>query len=298
MTNSQVAHIWAQQNKESGKGSNFYFEGSKIYSYGSHFLIAEFTNQYFGDRQIVYFTTRKYGNTTAKHMREVNNALFGLNIEVVYKNWHYGWESHIDTMERMRLDAKNAIYDIKNCRENTLETKIHIADTACNGMERYMLLFPELQDAYTSVLQELRILCNQTYDTKKAKIAANNTPAKIAAKQKLKAKKEAELAAKMQEKINEWRNGQNVYGNDFYKLPVMLRMSANNRIETSRGAYITERTARALYAHLKNGNVPPIEAGKDIDGFSYKSFDGQTLRIGCHEISMQEIELFANTQNW
>ena len=36
MNNSMVAHLWANEMKEFANGSNFYFEGESIYSYGSH----------------------------------------------------------------------------------------------------------------------------------------------------------------------------------------------------------------------------------------------------------------------
>lgn len=34
MNNSMVAHLWANEKQESANGSNFYFEGESIYSYG------------------------------------------------------------------------------------------------------------------------------------------------------------------------------------------------------------------------------------------------------------------------
>lgn len=34
MNNSMVAHLWANEMKEFANGSNFYFEGESIYSYG------------------------------------------------------------------------------------------------------------------------------------------------------------------------------------------------------------------------------------------------------------------------
>ena len=36
MNNSMVAHLWANESQESANGSNFYFEGQSIYSYGHH----------------------------------------------------------------------------------------------------------------------------------------------------------------------------------------------------------------------------------------------------------------------
>ena len=40
MNNSMVAHLWANEKKESARGSNLFFEGRSIYSYGYHFEVA------------------------------------------------------------------------------------------------------------------------------------------------------------------------------------------------------------------------------------------------------------------
>lgn len=40
MNNREVAHAWAGQQKESARGSHFFFNGPSIYSYGAHFEIA------------------------------------------------------------------------------------------------------------------------------------------------------------------------------------------------------------------------------------------------------------------
>lgn len=39
MNNLMVAHLWAHEQEESASGSNFFFEGTSIYSYGHHFEV-------------------------------------------------------------------------------------------------------------------------------------------------------------------------------------------------------------------------------------------------------------------
>lgn len=39
MNNSMVAHLWANEKEESARGSNLFFEGRSIYSYGYHFEV-------------------------------------------------------------------------------------------------------------------------------------------------------------------------------------------------------------------------------------------------------------------
>ena len=44
---SVIAHYWANQTQDEARNSsnNFYFDGTKIYSYGSHFEIARHFNE-------------------------------------------------------------------------------------------------------------------------------------------------------------------------------------------------------------------------------------------------------------
>jgi hypothetical protein len=79
--NSMVAHIWAQQTQSEGRSNNgqFYFRDSTIYSYGSHFPIAQFS----ADKSIVWFTERGYSPTTGRHISYTEDALRGLNVHVI-----------------------------------------------------------------------------------------------------------------------------------------------------------------------------------------------------------------------
>lgn len=76
--NSEVAHYWAHQKQATGEGSHFYFTGSVIYSYGSHFPVANIVNG------TVLFTTRSYSNSTAKHKLLVRRACS--HMPVIYVN--------------------------------------------------------------------------------------------------------------------------------------------------------------------------------------------------------------------
>lgn len=73
MNNSQVAHIWAQNDNKSASGSNFFCENNIIYSYGHHFPIA--TIKHLNNKGIVLFTNESYSNTTAKHINHVRTAI-------------------------------------------------------------------------------------------------------------------------------------------------------------------------------------------------------------------------------
>lgn len=71
-SNSQVCHVWAQQKQENGRNSSstLYFEGTEIYSYGSHFLAAKFIS-----KNVVLVNSRTYSPTTGQHLSDIRSAL-------------------------------------------------------------------------------------------------------------------------------------------------------------------------------------------------------------------------------
>lgn len=116
MNNLQVAHAWATQSRESAKGSNFYFEGTTIYSYGPHFPIATFTDRVTNSGfHVVLFTTRRYSATTAKHCSLVRNALKGLNVRIIECNYPDNAGS-IDKVSCMMIRYRALLLKAKRAR--------------------------------------------------------------------------------------------------------------------------------------------------------------------------------------
>lgn len=74
MNNSMVAHLWAHEQKESASGSNFFFEGTSIYSYGYHFEVGRIVKNKQGKKAYL-INEDYYSATTGKHQRYVRNAI-------------------------------------------------------------------------------------------------------------------------------------------------------------------------------------------------------------------------------
>lgn len=72
---SQVCHVWAQQSQYYAKSSNCYFEGTKIYSYGSHYILGEITTKKIKGKIVVFLNDARYSVTTSKHQSQVSRAL-------------------------------------------------------------------------------------------------------------------------------------------------------------------------------------------------------------------------------
>lgn len=74
MNNSMVAHLWANEKQESAHGSNFYFEGESIYSYGRHFEVGRIVRNKRGEK--AYLINNIYrSSSTSKHQCCVRDAI-------------------------------------------------------------------------------------------------------------------------------------------------------------------------------------------------------------------------------
>lgn len=74
MNNSMVAHLWANEKQESAHGSNFYFEGESIYSYGRHFEVGRIVRNKRGEK--AYLINNIYCfSSTSKHQCCVRDAI-------------------------------------------------------------------------------------------------------------------------------------------------------------------------------------------------------------------------------
>lgn len=74
MNNSMVAHLWANEKQESANGSNFYFEGESIYSYGRHFEVGRIVRNKRGEKAYLINDTY-YSSTTSRHQYYVREAI-------------------------------------------------------------------------------------------------------------------------------------------------------------------------------------------------------------------------------
>lgn len=74
MNNSMVAHLWANEQQDSATGSNFYFEGVSICSYGHHFEAGRIVRNKRGEKAYL-INGCSYSNSTSKHQRYIRRAI-------------------------------------------------------------------------------------------------------------------------------------------------------------------------------------------------------------------------------
>jgi hypothetical protein len=72
--NRQVAHLWANEAKPHATGSNFYFEGPTLYSYGSHFVVGRIVRNKRGKRAYL-LNSNSYSPSTRCHQNYARCAI-------------------------------------------------------------------------------------------------------------------------------------------------------------------------------------------------------------------------------
>lgn len=74
MNNSMVAHLWANEKKESARGSNFFFEDRSIYSYDYHFEVGRIVRNKCGEKAYL-LNDKYYSSSTCKHQYCVRSVI-------------------------------------------------------------------------------------------------------------------------------------------------------------------------------------------------------------------------------
>ena len=265
--NTDCVHTFAQRTQDKGRTSNnsIFFEGDKIYSYGHHYELGRFL-----DDKTILINDKGYSVSTGKHI----GLLIGATSQ--YKQY-YRTKTDISIvyMEIMYLKKKlskarkpeiyiNQIYSLWNSFNE------YINERKQNQLRKYkeykkLLLFVDSLQEETSI-EDLR-----------------NWAKEEARKKKYKEKKQLSesLAKFRQYKKDYFRIG----GKDYLRLSECAQF-----VETSQGVKIDAEEAKRYLKLLKSG---AIMRGAKIGNYTTISFD-KLLRIGCHNISKEEIQYISN----
>jgi hypothetical protein len=273
-SNSQLAHVWANQLQEEGRGSSMFFYGPVIYSYGYHYEIARFLTPNHG-RSICFVNSNGYSNSTAKHTNHVYNAIpDGIHVfKVPFLNNKISLETLPTTLEIMRKKANSLLEQqmkAKSCFTYFLDARQIIEDAN------------EIAAAFD--LPTITI-----FDIPKYYPLFDAAEEKYNVLRATESKRQEEKAAKQLEKslelLNKWLNHE--YNGTIYDIPVHLRVSKDGQlIQTTKGASVPISEGLALLRRLRlNDDVK----GSKIGGFTVIGSDLNAVKIGCHTIPWQSI---------
>ncbi len=265
--NSECVHTFAQRTQNNGRTSNnnIFFKGDKIYSYGYHYELGRFL-----DDKTILINDEGYSVSTAKHI----TLLIGATSQ--YKQYY-----------RTKTDISIVYRDIMYLKKKLAKARkpeIYISQiySLWNSFNEYIneRKRNELRDhkEYKEMLLFVDSLQDETSMDDLRQWAKEET-------RKKKDKEKKQLIESLA-KFREYKNDYFRIGNKDY-----LRLSKCTQfVETSQGVKIDAQEAKRYLKLLKSG---AMMRGAKIGNYTTISFD-KLLRIGCHNISKEQIKYISN----
>lgn len=313
----EVAHVWASRSQEQGKAGNVNFIGDSIYSY-RWWEMARFMEV--KGETIVLMRNWNYSSNTAKHMSSVHGALRGLPYRIVYCKGsiggiYYGAGGSVLDHEQSLRHWLNEMFESqqKLKRAKYPDYVIRNNHSARKSIEEYCGLFdlpiPDKVQEYYLDPDDIAPLLEAK--KKRAEELANKTDEQreieLAKRKAAEEKKLQKLRDEFMEDELAWMEGENVSTEKLLKKKgrnrwrseylnfstTRLRIKGDN-VETSRGAYVPVREAKILWDAIRLGH--DIK-GHRIGNYTVISLNG-VLKIGCHEITREEMERFTTKYGW
>lgn len=273
---SEIFHVFAERSQTEGRASSLFFYGDKIYSFGYHYLLAEFITNTAGDIAIM-INDSGYSVTTSKHISRVTSATRqykqffteGTDAEKVAYSLN-------DLFKKLGRAKKPEIYLIQ------IEALLNSYEELKTWMQAAKDKFPT--DKKKQAIKDIAKFKKMFEAGKSGDLAAKMLDAakkKAAAEIKAEKKATAEKLKNFLEFKSDWfRAGEQ----DFCRINTAAGM-----VETSQGVKIEAKQAATLYKMIK--------AGKDIKGVKIGEHNQYTvislngvLTIGCHKINRANME--------
>ena len=279
-TNSEIAHIWANELEYKGQKGNLFYVGKTVYSYGYHFAIAKHL-----DYKTILITTRGYSNSTSKHINLVKQAIS--HKDKIYCNNPTGsHEENIKSFISEILFEANFLLKAKKPEKYIFNIEC-IKNTLNKYLEYFNLKLSKEQAGKIDIKSKEDFA--EKMKIQKAKIE----------------KQEKSLIAKGKKLfpiyVHNFRNGLkndflseeikalNKYFN-FLGEPVLFKIK-ETEIESSKGVKIPLEIAKRYINKFYNNEIKPLDK---ILNYEVNKIDKNLLVIGCHNIYKTEID-YLNT---
>ena len=294
MNNSQVAHCWANQTKAKGRGSNFFFEGESIYSYGGHFEVARLVQTERG-KTIALFDPTTYSVTTSRHQSEAWMACHNLHEQFDVPS--FPMMDKIPTKAWFKDVFANyrdkAVESYRKAKRARVYTDMHLRDA-----EEATANARALKAHFPKATKGMRI-----HSVNDDEITRIETKAKAQAKRdrKERAVQDKEERERMAQQEEEWLNHERGrigyswrYNPHWGKRYLLRKHATKDRIETSHGAEVTMREGEVFYKVIDRYRGKPKECPQvAVNGFNLTRLEESGAVIGCHTLSWEVMDEFA-----
>jgi hypothetical protein len=304
MDNRSLAHNWANQVKPHGKGSNFFYEGIHLYSYGHHFEAGRIVKTEKGNT-IVLINGENYSPSTQRHlsyawqasnhMEQFAFPLHNSSYSIIVRD-----ELTKDDFTRAFIRFGNIVIESsKKAQRSRKYGDLHLKD-AVKAMDDWNMLkfyFPKL----TKGIKRLTLPSD-------LQIKKLNDKDKAERKAELLRKKE-----RIKREENAWLNYETNYVSRVAKCLLRQRQVKTiqeagfapqtrliDEVETSHGARVPLDHARVFYKAITRFKANPKACDErfKVGNFRLDRLSNNGAHIGCHFIEWSEMERFAKTMNW
>jgi hypothetical protein len=296
-SNSQVAHVWAQQTQEEGKSKNMFFVNkTDLYSYGFHYLAAKIHTLKDGTK-VALIRSDSYSTSTGGHLRDAERAVRDLmlnfrvpNVKMLNSTENF---NHFNDMVLDRIEQ--ILKSVKVTSKRDLNWPIESLEHAVEESNQFFKIagFPtiELPSSLMEVMKDHLQFRLKRYEEL-------NTPEMIAKLEVEKKKREEQKQKKqiesLKQDIENWRNFTFSSLHSLRNLPFALLRVRGSEVETSAGAQVPLSHALRLLSHIESGDY---KAGEKVGHFSFESVQGNNakgeetfVKIGCHKILLSEAQ--------
>lgn len=318
MNNSMVAHLWANESQESANGSNFYFEGQSIYSYGRHFEVGRIVRNKRGEKAYL-INDRYYSSTTSRHQYYVREA-----IPTGSKVFSVGY--NMSNNGNMAF-ATSGLESIKDAIEKYKKARTELPYQNVWGAFKNLMGYIEFFDMGTpqSLLKKSAnewLGTNHELSRKSDKIKRehvselkrifqillNHQALEVLGTVNVVVKElEEERSRDFHEKLEKWKSGELdfLHACDLtsYDKPNVWMRIKGGIIETSKEIKIGIEEARRMWqvvSLLHQGGQFRHGLVEDVDGNRWRinRYKNDILTAGCHRIAYSEMESIAKQLGW
>jgi hypothetical protein len=272
-----VAHLWAHRSQDSARndGDTLHFRGDTIYSYGSHFPIAQHVATKRG--RVVLFTTRDCSVTTARHKSIVLRACQHLTVFHVQYPTDANRKAQFDEYRKRYMELARKCFRARSNRPWVLGSLRDVVDEA-NRFAQFFGLRSRL--SVPADLSAMEAACREIEQRERER------------NRRAEARRQLEAL----ERVQRWVDGET--DSSPGDGPIRLRIKGDE-LQTSRGARVPlthaikafrliKRLHDKCQAYERNGHT--IHLGH----FAVDAVDAQgNVTAGCHYVEWPEIERIA-----
>lgn len=303
-SSQEVFHLWAAQSqseaRQAGSRTRSFFEGKSCYSYGRHYEVARLVK--INGVQCALINRDGYSSTTGKHISEASNAVSHMpqiNVSSAF-DWKRGLVSMQDDLIDSLFNNLNRIGVWKGLKafDKYERESFEKFNKLCKivGMPQ-LQLFPN-KETVKVIDQYIKFRLNRATELAaykltpeylekqtKAQLAEAERDARKQAERLVLQRIEAEKRAISDPlEVEAWKRG-GPFTNAVRSLHPQLIRIVGNEVQTSNNATVPLSDACRALMHIENRK---LKQGDKIGNFEFTSLKGDIVKIGCHEISLEQ----------